>query len=110
MALTDPCDPDQNQASILFVLTADRLAGPVNPVSPNPVRNAEMAATLSRVLGARPGLAMPAFLLRLMPREMADALLLASQRIQPCRLREAGYQFCHPELDGALRHALQSVN
>jgi uncharacterized protein (TIGR01777 family) len=63
---------------IHHVLVTDALPGPVNPVSPNPVRNAELAATQSRVLGTRPGMPMPAFLLRLMLGEMAEALMLAS--------------------------------
>jgi uncharacterized protein (TIGR01777 family) len=89
-----------------YVLTNDTLAGPVNPVSPNPVRNAEMAATLSRALGRRPGLPLPAFLLRLMLGEMAEALILASRRIMPGKLLAAGYQFHFADLSDALHHEL----
>jgi uncharacterized protein len=91
-----------------YVLTTDTLAGPVNPVSPNPVRNAEMAATLSRVLGRKPGPPVPAFLLRLMLGEMAEALILASRRILPGKLLAAGYQFHFPEREVALRHELEA--
>ena len=91
---------------INFVLVSDVLVGPVNSVSPNPVRNAEFAATLSRVLGRKPGLPMPAFLMRLMLGEMADALILASRRIDPRKLLAAGYQFRYPKLEEALRHEL----
>jgi uncharacterized protein len=90
-----------------YVLITDALAGPVNPTSPNPVRNAEMAAALSRALGRRPGLPAPAFLLRLMLGEMAEALILASRRIMPRKLLAAGYQFRFPELADALRHELE---
>jgi NAD dependent epimerase/dehydratase family enzyme len=38
--------------------------------------------------------------------EMADALLLASARVLPNRLQEAGYEFRFPELEAALRHVL----
>ena len=91
---------------INFVLVSDVLVGPVNSVSPNPVRNAEFAATLSRVLGRKPGPRMPAFLLRLMLGEMAEALILASRRIEPRKLLAAGYQFRYPKLEEALRHEL----
>jgi uncharacterized protein (TIGR01777 family) len=91
---------------IEYVLITDALAGPVNPTSPNPVRNAEMAAALSRALGRRPGLPLPAFLLRLMLGEMAEALILASRRIMPGRLLAAGYQFHFAELEEALQHEL----
>jgi NAD dependent epimerase/dehydratase family enzyme len=37
---------------------------------------------------------------------MADELLLASTRVQPARLLEAGYRFRQGEIEGALRHVL----
>jgi uncharacterized protein (TIGR01777 family) len=91
-----------------YVLVTDALAGPVNPVSPNPVRNAEYTATLSRILGRKPGLPIPAFLLRLMLGEMGDALILASRRIEPHKLFTTGYQFRFPELEAALRRELRA--
>jgi len=39
-------------------------------------------------------------------REMADALLLSSTRVQPRRLIETAYPFRHPHLRDALRHVL----
>lgn len=91
---------------INYVLCTDSLVGPVNAVSPNPVRNAEYAETFSRVLKRQPGITIPAFLLRLMLGEIADALLLASRRILPCRLLDSGYLFRFPDLEGALQHEL----
>jgi NAD dependent epimerase/dehydratase family enzyme len=38
--------------------------------------------------------------------EVADALLLASARMEPTKLEETNYEFRHPELEGALRHIL----
>ena len=87
-------------------LATDALVGPINAASPNPVRCGEFTATLGRVLGRRPGRGMPAFLLRLALGEMADALLLASRRMEPHRLVETGYRFEYPELEAALRHQL----
>lgn len=97
---------DELASIVEYVLMTDALAGPVNSVSPNPVRNAEFSAALSCVLGRRPGLPMPAFLLRLMLGEMAEALILASRRIVPSKLLAAGYPFRFPELEVALRHEL----
>jgi uncharacterized protein (TIGR01777 family) len=91
---------------IEHVLAADALEGPVNTASPNLVPCGEFTDALGRVLGRRPGRAMPAFLLRLALGEMADALLLASRRMEPRRLAQAGYEFHHPELEAALRHQL----
>jgi uncharacterized protein len=97
---------DELGSLIAFILENEAVRGPVNAGSPNPVRNAEFSQTLSRVLGKRPGRPIPAFLLRLMAGEMADALILASRRMQPCKLLAAGYAFRFPELERALRHEL----
>jgi uncharacterized protein (TIGR01777 family) len=94
---------------IEYVLITNTLAGPVNPTSPNPVRNAEMAAALSRAVGRKPGLPVPAFLLRLMLGEMAEALILASRRILPGKLLAAGYPFHFAELEKALQHELAAA-
>lgn len=88
------------------VLVTNSLVGPVNPTSPNAVRNTEFAATLSHALGKEPGLALPASLLKLMLGEMAEALILASRRIEPRKLLESGYSFRFPDLEAALRHEL----
>ena len=87
---------------IRYALASAALAGPVNAVSPQPVRNADFAAALARTLH-RPALfPAPAFVLRLALGEMADALLLASQKALPKNLKQLGYAFARPELGPAL--------
>lgn len=87
-------------------LGTDSLRGPVNATAPVPVTNAEFTRTLAGVL-SRPALVpLPAFAARLAFGEMADALLLASQRVVPSGLQASGYRFHYPELEGALRHLL----
>ena len=49
---------------------------------------------------------MPAFAARIVFGEMADALLLASQRVEPRRLLEAGFAFAHPDIAAGLEAAL----
>lgn len=91
---------------IRHVLDSTSIAGPVNTVSPAPLRNGEFGRTLGRVLH-RPAIApLPAFVARLAFGEMADALLLASTRVIPGVLQATGFQFRHPELEPALRHLL----
>lgn len=82
------------------------IAGPVNAVSPNPVTNYEFTKTLGGVLHRPTVMPLPAFAARLALGEMADELLLGSNRILPKRLQETGYQFRCPTLDVALRHLL----
>jgi uncharacterized protein len=87
-------------------LLSDDLDGPVNGTAPNPVTNAEYAATLARVLG-RPGfLAAPRFALRLLLGELAEELLFTSLRVRPAAAQASGYTFRFPELEAALRHLL----
>lgn len=84
----------------------EHLRGPVNAVAPNAVTNEEFTKALGRALGRPTFLAMPAFAARLAFGEMADELLLASTRVEPARLKEAGFDFKHTEVEGALRSVL----
>jgi uncharacterized protein len=87
---------------IQFALTTSALSGPVNAVTPNPVRNSEFTGVLAKTLH-RPALfPAPAFALRLALGEMADALLLISQRVMPSKLADSGYPFLQPSLASAL--------
>jgi len=80
--------------------------GPINVVSPQPVRNAEFTSLLASALH-RPALfPAPAFALRMMLGEMADALLLSSQRAEPAQLARLHYPFHDPDLATALRSTL----
>jgi uncharacterized protein (TIGR01777 family) len=92
--------------AIKVALHDESVRGPLNVVSPNPVTNEVFTKTLGHVLSRPTALAMPAFAARLAFGEMADEMLLASQRVMPKRLVEVGYDFQQPELEGALRRHL----
>ncbi|MFZ2642343.1 MAG: TIGR01777 family oxidoreductase [Verrucomicrobiia bacterium] len=87
-------------------LANETLRGPVNVVAPQPVTNREFTKTLGRVLHRPAVCPAPAFALRLAFGEMADALLLASQRAEPAKLLASGYPFRFPKLGDALQHVL----
>ena len=87
-------------------LTTPAVAGPMNATAPAPVRNAEFARTLGRVLRRPPALPIPRLGPRLVLGEMADALLYTSQRALPRVAQDTGYRFRHPELEGCLRDLL----
>jgi uncharacterized protein (TIGR01777 family) len=91
---------------IQHVLLTSTLRGPVNAVTPHPVTNREFTKTLGRVLKRPTVFPLPSFMARVLFGEMADALLLASIRVDPARLGDTGYPFRYPELEGALRHVL----
>ncbi|MSP21768.1 MAG: TIGR01777 family protein [Dehalococcoidia bacterium] len=92
--------------AIEWVLTHD-VTGAVNVVSPLPMRNSELTSALSRVL-RRPALfPVPAFALKLVLGGSADELLLASQRVMPRRLLDAGFEFTLPGIEETLRAELR---
>jgi uncharacterized protein (TIGR01777 family) len=89
-----------------FALENGNVRGPINIISPQPVQNAEFTKTLASVLH-RPALfPAPPFALRLALGEMADALLLSSQRVLPKKLESLGYRFLHADLKSALAAVL----
>jgi uncharacterized protein (TIGR01777 family) len=93
--------------ALRFAADSPGLSGPVNLVAPDPVRNAEFTAVLARVLHRPAIFPVPAIALRLAFGEMADATILASQRVVPKKLAGAGFHFRHPHLEDALRYELR---
>jgi uncharacterized protein len=96
--------------TLRFALVKNELRGPINAVAQNPVTNAEFTKVLASALH-RPALfPAPAFALRLAMGEMADALLLASQRVLPDKLTKAGYRFAAPDLGETLKTLVAQTN
>jgi NAD dependent epimerase/dehydratase family enzyme len=93
-------------AIIEFILGHEEVEGPVNAVAPQEIRCSDFARTLGQVLSRPAFMPLPAFAARLALGEMADSLLLASQRVRPRVLEEAGHKFFSPTLGGAIRDAL----
>jgi uncharacterized protein (TIGR01777 family) len=91
-------------AAIRFLLEHD-LPGPVNLVCPVPVTNAEFTRTLGELLHRPTALPVPGFAARIALGEFAGEVL-TGQRAVPARLRAAGFQFTHPDLESALRAEL----
>lgn len=92
--------------AIAHALNTTSVTGPLNVVGPTPVTNREFTKTLGKVLGRPTIFPMPAFAARLAFGEMADELLLGSDRVEPQKLLESGYTFQHADLETALRHVL----
>jgi len=89
-----------------FLMADTSARGPVNLVSPNPATNSEFTKTLGRVLSRPTLFPVPAFGVRLAFGEMADALLLSSQKVEPGVLKDKGFLFSWPTLETALKHLL----
>jgi uncharacterized protein (TIGR01777 family) len=91
---------------VRWALVTDAASSPLNLAVPNPVTNAEFSRAVGLALDRPSWLPAPAFALRLLLSEMADELLLCSQRLVPARALELGYRFRFPSLDAALADIL----
>jgi len=98
---------DDTIGAILFALDTERVRGPVNFTAPAPVTNAEFTKTLAHVLRRPAIFPLPLFVPTLVfGKEMTAETLAAGARVFPAKLTAAGYNFRHPELEGALRDLL----
>jgi hypothetical protein len=96
---------DDIVGGIHHAMRTESLAGPVNLVAPNAVRNAEFTKVLAAVLRRPAIFPVPEFALRLaFGKQAADEMLLASQRVQPGKLGASGYRFRFRELRAALEN------
>ena len=93
-------------AALKFLIADNSIHGPVNIVAPNPVTNATFTRSLGRTLSRPTFFPVPAFGARLAFGEMADALLLSSQKVEPAVLEDKGFMFKWPTLEPALKHIL----
>ncbi len=97
---------DDQVAVINFAIENENLRGAVNAVSPNPVINHDFTKTLGEVLYRPTFLPLPEFAVSMVFGEMGDALLLASTKVLPKRLEDAGFKFKYPDLKAAIEHAV----
>jgi uncharacterized protein (TIGR01777 family) len=97
---------DDEVGAIQYLLDAD-VAGPVNLTAPHPVTNRAFTEALGSALSRPTFLPIPSFGPKLLlGGEMAEELLFYDQRVVPDVLQSDGYEFDHPEIDGALKSVL----
>lgn len=92
-------------AMAIFLLTIDRISGPINATAPNPVTNQEFTDILARVMHRPAALPAPPFMIKLALGEGAT-LLLDGQRVLPQRAQAEGFTFKFPTLEAALTDLL----
>ena len=93
---------DDLVSAVAHILQGQTPAGPVNLTAPNPVTNAEFTHALARVLHRPTIIPVPAFAVRIAFGDFADEGVLASARVLPKRLIDAGFKFQFAALDDAL--------
>ncbi len=88
--------------AFVHAIDDESVAGPYNIAAPNPVTNAEFTKALGKQLHRPTFLPAPKFALKTVAGEMADEMLLASQRVDSSRFAASGFEFSDPELAPAL--------
>ena len=90
-----------DQIRAIAFLLENKISGPVNLTSPNPVTNSEFTAGLARAMH-RPALfPVPAFALKIVLGGFS-AEVLGSKKVMPQALTEAGFTFDYPHISSAL--------
>ena len=88
-------------AGYIAAATDERFRGPINMVTDS-TRNADFAKTLGKALGKPTWLPVPAFAIKAaVGSELAESLL-EGRRVVPAKLRELGFAWKYPTLEGAL--------
>ena len=90
-----------DQIRAIAFLLENKVSGPVNMTSPNPVTNSEFTAGLARAMH-RPALfPVPAFALKIVLGGFSSEVL-GSKKVMPQALTEAGFTFDYPHISSAL--------
>jgi len=95
---------DDAVRAIIHVIQTESISGPVNVTNTNPLRNVDFSHSMQYYFKAPIHMHIPPFVLRMMVGEMADEVLLASQKALPVKLRQTGFKFRHENLEPALRY------
>lgn len=97
---------DDAVAALYHLVMTESASGVFNVTAPAPVTNAEFVDTLGDVLNRPTIIPVPAFALRALFGEMAEATILGGQRVLPARLQAIGFTHRHPTLQQALAFEL----
>lgn len=79
--------------ALIYLIECDQCRGVYNLVAPNPMRQKDLLRSLAQYLHRPLFFSVPAFVLQAVLGEMAKQTILASQRVVPKRLLEAGFRF-----------------
>lgn len=99
---------DDVVGAILYVLQDDRLAGPVNVSAPDSLTMSQFCRVLGKAMDRPSWAPVPSFMLKMLLGEMSS-MVLTGQRAVPRKLREAGYRFCYPDAESALKSLFKTL-
>lgn len=92
--------------AIKFLLENNQTEGIYNLTAPKPERMRKFCKIFGAIQFRLSWFHIPAFLLRLLPGNMGEELMLSSQKVKPVRLLDAGFNFKFSNLEDALRDIL----
>jgi uncharacterized protein (TIGR01777 family) len=99
--------PDDLVGIVLAAIDGEQWRGAVNATAPEPRRNRDFSRALGRALHRPSLLPVPGAALRLLYGEMSE-IVTTGARVLPAKALVLGYEFAHPQLDSALRAALDA--
>jgi uncharacterized protein (TIGR01777 family) len=88
---------------ILWALDNESISGTINATAPEPVTNKDFSKALGHALNRPAIVPVPGLVLDFKFGREFGQILRGGQRAVPKRAQELGYEFKHPDLDGALR-------
>ena len=97
---------DDVVGALVFCLDTEAATGAVNVTAPTPATNTELSKALGRVLKRPAFLPVPGFAVKTLYGQMAE-IVTGGANVRPKRLEELGYSFRRPELEPALRGAVE---
>ncbi len=93
--------------AIEFIIGNNGIAGPVNIVSPAPVRNGDFTKCVASALRRPAFVSLNKSVLKLVLGEMGEEVVMSSARVLPDRLIKTGFQFDDSDLKTFLRSELE---
>ena len=92
---------------LLYTMIMDKsIEGPVNVVSPKPVKNAEFTKVLGTVIRRPTVIPVPKFAIKTLFGEMGETLLLEGRKVHPSVALNIGFKYQFEDLESALRFEL----
>ena len=84
------------------ILNHKELSGPINVVTPSPLTQKDLVKIIARHLRRPMGAPLPKWALKLILGQKGLELLLSSQRVDPVKLKQSGYQYQNGSLESLL--------
>ncbi|MCC5833985.1 MAG: TIGR01777 family oxidoreductase [Opitutales bacterium] len=91
---------------VTWAIKTESVTGPLNAVSPEPVRQKAFAKALGNQLNRRAILPVPAFMIRLAMGQMGEEMLLSSLRVLPAKALANDFKFKAASIETALSKSL----